>query len=335
MPLPPAVREVLPLWRQVAVGATVQAHHVGHINDTYVVAGGFVLQRLNGTVFADPQAVMRNLAKVVAYEGGRRLVAPIATRDGRPFAIDAAGDVWRLFPRIPARSFQTLPDELLEPAAAAFGAFLATFADFQEELEPAIDSFHDLGGYLERLDATPKTAGADDELRAIETLRGVFRPSVATAVIHGDGKINNLLFHPRANTVVAIVDLDTVMRGDPAWDFGDLVRSAFIGSEETAAAAEVSLPRFERLCRGFLRTFGPLDDVARFAAAPAYMSFMLAVRFLTDHLQGDVYFKVSQRGDNLLRARSQLALTKRFRAVGAGIAATLSRQMQAARGSAP
>lgn len=329
MPSPADARQALTAWPQVAPSAAVEAHRVGHINDTYVVDGRFILQRLNGAVFPNPQAVMRNLAKVVAHEGGRRLVAPIVTRHGEAFVADADASIWRLFPRIPARTFQTLPDALLEPAAAAFGGFLATFADFDDELEPAIDGFHDLGRYLAGFDATSKTADVDDESRAVDALRREFRPSRATSVIHGDGKINNLLFHPQENTVVAVVDLDTVMRGDPAWDFGDLVRSAFVGGEETAAA-EMSLPRFKLLCRGFVNAFGPLDDIARFAAAPAYMSFMLAVRFLTDHLRGDVYFKVSQRGDNLLRARSQLALTNRLRAAADGLTATLSAEVQAA-----
>ena len=135
--------------------------------------------------------------------------------------------------------------------------------------------------------------------------------------------MNNLLFHPTRDEVVAIIDLDTLMLGDPAWDFGDLVRSAFAGSEETEAAAEVSRARFEPLSKAFFPAFGPVDDVDRYAVAPAYMSFMLAVRFLTDHLKGDVYFKVGRRGDNLARARSQLDLAKRFIAVGPELAGIL------------
>ena len=332
MPLPPAIRpvirEALRAWPQVAADAPVQEHRVGHINDTYIIAARFILQRLNGAIFRDPQAVMRNLAKAVAHEGGRRLVAPIETLEGKLFATDSAGDVWRLFPRIFGRSFQVLPDSCLQPAAAALGNFLTAFADFEGELEPVIDGFHDLDSYLDRLDATPKSADANSELRAIDELRNEFQPSRKKSVIHGDGKINNLLFHPQRSVVVAIVDLDTIMHGDPAWDFGDLVRSAFIGGEEALDAPKFSMSRFERLCRGFVQTFGPLDDIARFASAPAYMSFMLAIRFLTDHLQGDAYFKVSQRGDNLRRARSQLNLAGSFRATAPDMAATLSKCLQ-------
>ena len=330
MPSPPAASEALRFWPQVGDPTRVRAHQVGHINDTYLVDSRFVLQRLNRAVFRNPQAVMRNLDKAVAHEGGRLLVTPIRTREGQPFAIDAADAVWRLFPRIDSRSFQTLADDLLEPAAAAFGSFLTTFADFPGTLEPVIAGFHDLPRYLEALDACPKGTDANDELRAVDALRGEFAPSAAQHVIHGDGKINNLLFHPTANKVVAIIDLDTIMFGDRAWDFGDLVRSAFIGGEEATDAPAFSPSRFQRLCRGFARTFHAIDDVSRFAAAPAYMSFMLAVRFLTDHLQGDLYFKVANRGDNLLRARSQLALTRAFRHVAPQMAETLWQEAQAA-----
>lgn len=319
----PSVDDALAHWPALAKGARVRPLAAGHINDTYIVDGKFLLQRLNRAVFPRPAAVMRNLAKAVAHEGGALLVAPIASaqseRKGcsssnKPFAVDAHGDCWRLFPFLPSRSFQNLPDELLTPAAAAFGGFLTTFADFSETLEPVIDGFHDLGGYLNQLDAAPHTNDAIAELRAVAKLRATFAPSTVRHVIHGDCKVNNLLFHPTKPDVTAIIDLDTIMRGDPAWDFGDLVRSAFIGAEESAEQDTFSMPRFERLCDGFATTFANIDDCARFAAAPSYMSFMLAVRFLTDHLLGDVYFKVAQRGQNLLRARSQLRLAQRFRA---------------------
>ena len=294
----------------------------GHINDTYLVNERYVLQRLNGSVFQDPEALMRNLASVIAHEGGNLLLSPIATTEGSPYGVDANGEIWRLFPHLPSRNFQNLPDELLGAAGQAFGDFLATFADFAGELEPVIEGFHDLDFYLARLDAA-LTGDVGSTLDEIHELRTRFRPGEAERVIHGDCKVNNLLFHPTRDAVAAIIDLDTVMLGDPAWDFGDLVRSAFAGSEETEAAAAFSRSRFEPLAEGFFSAFGPVDDVARYAAAPAYMSFMLSVRFLTDHLEGDVYFKVGKRGDNLARARSQLDLAKRFMAVESEMASII------------
>ena len=313
------VEAALAHWPQAPKTARPLA--AGHINDTYIVGnargpGRYVLQRLNRAVFPNPRAVMRNLAKIVEHAGGNSLLAPIRCGNGEPYAVLGSGDVWRLFPWVRSRTFQTLPDELLTAAGAAFGDFLRRFADFPHRLEPVIDGFHNLGQVLRRFDAAPPQPGIDAELARIDALRPNFAPGEATCVIHGDCKINNLLFHPAEPKVAAVIDLDTVMRGDPAWDFGDLVRSVFVGTEETAQAQPISLPRFERLSQGFAQaygaTFAAASNVTRFAAAPAYMSFMLAVRFLTDHMQGDHYFKVQQRGDNLRRTRSQLDLAERF-----------------------
>ena len=311
------VEEALAHWPQAP--KTVRPLAAGHINDTYIVGSQrYVLQRLNRAVFQNPHAVVRNLAKVVAHEGGAMLPAPLPSENGKSFAELANGDVWRLFPWIRSRTFETLPDELLTAAGAAFGGFLHRFVDFPHRLETVIEGFHDLGHVLKHFDAAPRQPGIDAAIARVDALRTAFAPGRATRVIHGDCKINNLLFHPTKPEVVAVIDLDTVMLGDPAWDFGDLVRSAFIGTEETAQAQTLSPRRFERLCQGFAHAygadFGAGDDVARYAAAPAYMSFMLAVRFLTDHMEGDRYFKVQRRGDNLRRAASQLDLAERFHA---------------------
>ena len=307
-----AAREILTAWN-VAPG-DIQPIDAGHINDTYLVDGRYVLQRLNRSVFKNPQALMRNLAKAIAHEGGNLLLAPVPTIEESPYSVDTDGEIWRLFPHLPSRNFQNLPDELLSCAGQAFGGFLATFADFGGELEEVIEGFHDLAFYLGRLDAAP-SGDVGSLLAEINELRNRFRPGKAARVIHGDCKVNNLLFHPRRNEVAAIIDLDTLMLGNPAWDFGDLVRSAFAGSEETETAAEFSRARFEPLSEGFFSAFGAVDDVEHYAAAPAYMSFMLSVRFLTDHLEGDVYFKVGEHGDNLVRSRSQLDLARQFMAV--------------------
>ena len=300
-------------------------HPLGRINDTWMVAESHVLQRLNHVVFTRPEAVMRNLSRVLAHDD-TLLVAPVPTRAGAPFVIDTSGDLWRLFPRRQARDFESLPRSLFAAAAVAYGGFLARFADFPHRLEPVIDGFHDLERYLAALDEAP--SGADAERQVVDVLRRTFLPPRRHRVIHGDCKINNLLFHPTHDGVVAIIDLDTVMVGDPAWDFGDLVRSAFAGTEESESPPALSASALAALASGFVSGMGTLDGVARFSAAPAYMSFMLGVRFLVDHLSGDVYFKVSVHGDNLRRARGQLALARRFLDAGPTLTAALDRALR-------
>lgn len=312
-----AAESILRCW--LSAPAEVAPLGSGHINDTFLVrpagagdgaSAGHVLQRLNRFVFPRPQAVMRNLARALAHDRSGRLVAPLPTAAGEPFAVDAHGDVWRLFPHLQGRSFERLPADLIAAAGAAFGSFLAEFADFDGTLEPAIDGFHNLGGYLAALDDASRTPEANAALRDVDSRRDAFAPSGTRQVIHGDCKVNNLLFHPKDAKAVAVLDLDTVMVGDPAWDFGDLARSVFIGAEESAGTPALSPERFERLCRGFAAGYPNIDDPVRYARAPAYMSFMLAVRFLTDHLRGDAYFKVGRRGDNLRRAQAQLDLAR-------------------------
>ena len=307
-------------------------HPVGRINDTWMVAESHVLQRLNGAVFAHPEAVMRNLSRVLAHDD-TLLLAPVPTRSGSDFVIDDRGDLWRLFPRRLARNFESLPQSLLAPAAAAYGGFLARFAAFHHPLEPVIDGFHDLERYLAALDEAP--AGSDAERRVVDVLRRNFVAPRRCRVIHGDCKVNNLLFHPTRDEVIAIIDLDTVMVGDPAWDFGDLVRSAFAGTEERESAPAVSASALAALAGGFVGGMGAVDDVPRFSCAPAYMSLMLGVRFLADHLCGDVYFKVSGRGDNLRRARGQLALAQVFLDAAPTLAATLDRALRESRWRRP
>lgn len=281
----------------------------GHINDTWIVGGNrFVLQRINRRVFRNPAAVMRNLAKVAACSG--RVVAPLAHANGQCWMNDDAGETWRLFPYIArSRNLERLPPSLIAPAAQAFGEFHVAAARFHGELETAIDGFHSLAFHLERLwrEAAGKRS---DELDYIRHRRS-FRFPPAQALIHGDCKVNNLLFHASEPRVTHLIDLDTAMRGHPAWDFGDLVRSVASGAEESRGALNVSMPVFRAVAEGFARGAPTIADPAAFAAAPGHMSFMLGVRFLADHHAGNRYFKVDHPQQNLQRARSQLEAARR------------------------
>ena len=302
--------DMLAHWPDAA-GLGVRPLPGGHVNRTFAVGNDrFVLQCINGHVFTNPEGVMRNLAKLLPHHAG--IVAPIPTREGPLWATDEAGELWRLFPFAEGRNLQELPDALVEPAGFAFGGFHAAVAGMDDELEPVIDGFHDLARYLEAFrDAAPEPSADVDFVAA----RAAFRFPDVGAVIHGDCKVNNLLFHPEEPRVTHLIDLDTAMRGHPAWDFGDLVRSVASGAEEAGSALHVSLETFERVARGFARGAGGIVDPKAFAAAPGHMSFMLGVRFLTDHCTGDRYFRVSHRGQNLERAHSQFDAARRFDAL--------------------
>ena len=144
-------------------------------------------------------------------------------------------------------------------------------------------------------------------------------------VIHGDCKINNLLFHSIEPRVTHVIDLDTSMIGHPAWDFGDMVRSIASGGEEAVSESKISIRDFKAAANGFLRGLDGITDAKAYAAAPAHMSFMLGVRFLTDHLRGDFYFKVDYPGQNLDRARTQFETTSQFVSLQADFERVLKR----------
>ncbi|MEM8769035.1 MAG: aminoglycoside phosphotransferase family protein [Pseudomonadota bacterium] len=321
----------------------------GHINDTLLVRApwpsglatalqstltpaeegtgvfSFVLQRINQTVFTDPARVTSNLRRVVHHlEGSGVPLAPLLpTSDGEAAWVDEHGDWWRLWGYVTATRSLSRTDELpvAEAAGRAFGAFQSALADLPAPpLEATIPGFLELRGYLQQFDAVRGSSaalareadaciGATLDASAIEALRGLadrFPPK--NTLIHGDCKLNNLLFAADAPVVRAVVDLDTVMGGHWAWDFGDLARSLLNAASDSGKGAEI----FLAAARGFLEGANRRASADDLALALHYVAFMLGIRFLTDHLEGDRYFKVARSGDNLARARVQFELLRRF-----------------------
>ncbi len=320
----------------------------GHINDTVLVrapwpaglpaalqttltsAGrrpdefAFVLQRINQTVFTDPATVTSNLRRVVRHLEGRGVpLAPqFPTTAGEAAWIDADGNWWRLWGYVAnTRSLNGSSEPAVaEAAGRAFGAFQAALADLPgPPLAATIPGFLQLRGYLERFDTVYGSAAA--LAREVDACLSVLAPSAVArlralvdrfppgnTLIHGDCKLNNLLFAADAPVVRAVVDLDTVMCGHWAWDFGDLARSLLGNEGDREAGAET----FRAAARGYLEGAARNVSAEDLALAPHYVAFMLGVRFLTDHLEGDRYFKVTRRGDNLKRAGVQFELVRRF-----------------------
>lgn len=294
----------------------------GKINDTYRVGDETVVQRINSTVFSIPGNLVENYRRVLPHICD--LVPDILqTEDGEDSVTDAEGNVWRAFRYYDARSFKSLPDSLCRTAGQAYGRLLERLKDCNDELRLSIAGFHILSTYVEELGSLrsrdprlPECAYVDEALKEISSI------GEPTQIIHGDCKIGNLLFDPEFPRVLKIVDLDTLMHGSPSWDFGDLVRSVLSGIELHVTSDQQLLRRIGKLCRGFFEEYRLADSqaVIQFAHAPAYMSFMLGIRYLTDHLAGDRYFKVKQRGENLSRARQQFSLHERLSSIRTEIA---------------
>jgi Ser/Thr protein kinase RdoA (MazF antagonist) len=321
----------------------------GHINDTYRVAFStvgahrrFILQRLNTAVFPNPLAVMENLQRVTAHlaekftgrpAAHRRALALVPARDGKPFYRDAGGNFWRVFPFIEkthAVDVVTAPAQAFA-AAKAFGQFQKLLADLPApRLHDVIPDFHCTPKRLAALekavaaDAFNRAAQAKPEiefaLRHKAICSALLDANLPERVTHNDTKINNVLLDDATGEGVCVIDLDTVMPGLAPCDFGDLVRSAANAAAENErdlTKVEMSFPIFESLLRGYLSEaaeFLTAEEKDLLPVSGQVIALELGLRFLTDFLSGDAYFKIRREDENLDRCRAQFKLFESVRA---------------------
>lgn len=309
-------------------------------------AGGeerrFVVQRLNTRIFTDPGALMENVARICAHlaakvSGGpdaeRRALSLVPARDGRPYHIDEDGDWWRVFPFVEGSTsvdFVSSPAEAFE-AGRAFGDFAVQLADLPAPpLAVTLPGFHDLDARFAafetalREDPISRAASVRNEAetarRLVETLRRALdrarTSELPTRIVHNDCKINNLLLDEVTREGLCVIDLDTVMEGRVVSDFGELVRTSSTRApedERNLAAIRVEASLLDALVRGYVgSTRGWLDDRELLALplAGPILALENAVRFLADHLRGDVYFHTARVGHNRDRGRAQLRLAE-------------------------
>lgn len=319
----------------------------GHIHETYRLRGGrgsgpgYILQRINTSIFPDVPKLMENITLVSAHMRRRLAAVPgsdpdrealtvIPARDGRAFHLDESGSYWRCIrfiehlelgerPQTPGQAFE---------AGRIFGRFIDLLADLPPStLHEVIPRFHDVEFRLEQFHAalladplgSSKDARAEIDfvLARAEEMKRVLAAGregrIRLRVTHNDTKFNNVLFD-RAQRGLCPIDLDTVMPGYVACDFGDAVRSAANAAREDETDLErirLDLGVFRELARGFIFSLGSslgAVETGVFAFAARLLTFMVGLRFLTDHLAGDVYFKTARPGHNRQRARAQFAL---------------------------
>ena len=319
---------------------TIEPLGRGLINDTFSLeAGGrrYVLQRINGAVFPDPERIMANLRVLGEHlagqvETGLRLPELIATRDGASSLRDADGDCWRLMEFIP--DAVTLERITHDAQAREVGAALGRFHRLTESLPCerlgfSLPDFHATPVYLERLLTLAEQAGTalqDPDISAaldfVATRHGLASVldealrdgRLRLRVTHGDPKLDNILFAADDGRAIALIDLDTVQPGLIQHDLGDCLRSCCNRGGERADGG--SAVRFDlTLCAAILDGYAqemrgllnPADIVLLYDAI-RLLPFELGLRFLTDHLAGDRYFRVSERGENLRKAGIQFAL---------------------------
>jgi len=321
----------------------------GHINDTFLVesrgiAGSerVVLQRINVTVFTDPDAVMANVERVCGHararlvaegrpDADRRGLRLVPTRSGRGWHVDAAGGRWRCYRFIPgatARDVASSPRQAFE-AAAAFGRFQALLADLPGgRLAETIPRFHDTPRRFADFraavarDSHGRAAGAAREIDfalaresdAGLVVEAIARGEIPERVSHNDAKFANVLLDDATEEGLCVIDLDTVMPGSPLYDFGDLARTCAASAPEDEPDVDrmgVDPEMFAAIAEGFCdAAAGVLTARERelLPAAARLITLEQGGRFLADWLAGDVYYRVSRPAHNLERARAQFRL---------------------------
>ncbi len=323
---------------------TIAPLGIGNINDSFVAKGRerYVLQRMNTDVFKDPVGVMRNIQLVTAHleEKVRQCggdpkkevlrFLPVLGTDSLLYR-DEAGNAWRMYHFIEdVDTIQNVssPEEAFK-AAFAFGRFQSRLSDFDaSKLCETIPDFHNTEKRWEAFcravdnDRANRAKEVADLIETAERLsylapkltRLVAAGALPVRVTHNDTKINNILFDPVTGDGVCVIDLDTVMPQTALYDFGDMVRSgANTTDEEDTELSRVSLDMeyYTAFLRGFIRgTDGRLckAEMENLATSALVMTFELAIRFLGDYLDGDVYFSIRKPRHNAERARNQLHL---------------------------
>lgn len=320
------------------------AYGEGHIHDTYkltdALGQGYILQRINHSVFKEPHALMENILGVTSYlkQKGYLALEIIETYDKRLLFTDASGQYWRLYRFIQeglSLSTEAMENEgglvALRAAGLGFGRFLAQLVDYPvSALHEVIRDFHHTPLRWQHLEAAYRLnpLGRSEAVRAdfdfarqfeqeVWTIVGALREGrLPLRVTHNDTKVNNVLLNPKTLVPVCVVDLDTLMPGSALYDFGDGIRSCAATAaedEENLAAVQLDLNRFRAFTEGYLEGAGRVltqEEIDLLPMGALLMTLECGMRFLTDYLQGDLYFKVTKPDHNLVRARNQFKLVQ-------------------------
>jgi len=337
----------------------------GHINDTYAVVYRLgsrqrrcILQRINHKVFKNPEGLMVNIVAVTRHlsckiraAGGdplRETLTVIPTLEGEAFLETEGAEYWRAYDFIEgARTYESVErlDHVVS-AGRAFGTFQRLLSDFPaHQLSETIPDFHHT---RKRYDAFLKSVAGDSQDRARQAeaeIEFVLRREPLVSVLvdklsagslqqritHNDTKFNNVMIDDRTGEGVCVIDLDTVMPGLSPYDYGDSIRSlANTGAEDETDLSKVAfdLPVFDLFTRGYLQAANDWlaqEEIDLLPFAAQLMTLECGMRFLTDYLQGDTYFKTRRPEHNLDRCRTQLKLVKDMEASADQMAAVVQR----------
>jgi Ser/Thr protein kinase RdoA (MazF antagonist) len=317
----------------------VQPYGSGHINDTFLVDDGVskrLLQRINSHIFKQVPALMDNILKVT---NALKAKAPelvslelYTAKNGSAYVSDADGNFWRLLRFIPdSISYDRISDpQLAFEAGRVTGQFHSLLDGFEATtLFVTLPNFHHMGLRLKRFFEVVKT----DSLGRVQSIpelvefvhhrayeyclldRLIDDGTLPVRVVHNDPKINNILFN-KADKGICMIDLDTLMPGCLLHDFGDAIRTTANSAEEDEPDTQkvsINLQLFEAYVKGFVSETAAIlkpKEIEYLAFSSQVLTFIIGLRFLTDYLEGDQYFKIAFPKHNVQRAKAQFALVQ-------------------------
>ena len=335
------INEVVAAFSHIGKTIDISAYGNGHINDTFLLSTDkkrYILQKINSNVFHNPYEIMQNIDKVTSHirckttnDLERATLTIVRTDNGELLYKDSMGSYWRMCNFIE----NTIARDSVEDAndfyicAKAFGHFQNNLADFPaDELFEVIKDFHNTPKRLKNLALAVEKDIMDRAKLVKDEIEFTFSRSefcnilensrcdgnLPLRVTHNDTKLNNILFDANDGHAVAIIDLDTVMPGYSVDDFGDSIRfGANTAAEDEKDLTKVSLDLtlFSAYAKGFIEGCeGKLTDteISLLPIGAMMMTLECGIRFLTDYLEGDVYFKIHRDNHNLDRARNQFTL---------------------------
>ena len=344
------LQEVLSCFALEGEMVSVAPYGSGHINDTYCVVMQeadrqcrYILQRMNDSIFTNPKELMENVVRVTTFlrekivaQGGdpeRGTLNVILAKDGGTYVVDPLTGPWRMYRFIEdATSFDKVekPEDFYQ-SALAFGHFQRMLADYPAEtLHETIVDFHNTPVRLEHFkkalaaDVCGRASQVQEEIRFVldheadtHVLMDMLKAGeLPLRVTHNDTKLNNIMIDNATGRGICVIDLDTVMPGLALNDYGDSTRfGASTAAEDEQDLSKVScdLYLFEMYTKGFIEGCdGSLteNEIRMLPMGAKLMTLECGIRFLTDYLQGDTYFKTHWAGQNLARCRTQFKLVK-------------------------
>lgn len=343
-------REAIESYQFVGELVDVRPYGSGHINDTYLVTlkendeeKKVILQRMNKSIFTKPVELMENVLGVTSYlreriieNGGdpeRETLNVIPTAEGKPYFVDSEGEYWRAYKFITgATSYDAVetPEDFYQ-SAVSFGNFQRLLAEYPAEtLHETIEGFHDTKARFAVFkkaveeDVCGRAASVQKEIDFVfahEDVANVFGDMLAKGelplrVTHNDTKLNNIMIDDATRKGICVIDLDTVMPGLAMNDFGDSIRfGASTAAEDEQDLSKVScdMGLFEIYTKGYIEGCGgrlTQKEIEMLPMGAKVMTFECGMRFLTDYLEGDHYFKIHREGHNLDRCRTQFKLVE-------------------------